>query len=74
MTVPSRPTNENVQWWILQILADYDGRFTPDGDTVADEAIWIRGPKGSFIVSREVWDDDRAGFDRTLRSWADLAF
>jgi hypothetical protein len=53
MTVPSHFTSENLRSWILRILADYDGRFTLDGDTFADEANWIRGPKGSFMVSRE---------------------
>jgi hypothetical protein len=34
----------------------------------------IRGPKGSFMVSREAWDDDRSGLEKKLRQWAELAF
>jgi len=51
--MPTAFTKENVKSWRLRTLADYDGRFTLDGDTFAREAIWIRGPSGSFMVSRE---------------------
>lgn len=74
MTTPTDFANENLNSWILQILADYDGRFTLDGDAFVKDAIWIRGPQGSFMVSREAWDDDRAGLEWTLRRWAELAF
>jgi len=73
ITTPD-PTNENLTAWILRILADYDGRFTLDGDTFTKDAIWIRGPRGSFMVSREEWDDDRSGLEKKLRQWAELAF
>ena len=61
MTTRSDSTNEEFKSWILRILADYDGWITLDRDSTAKEANWIRGPKGSFMVSREAGDHDRAG-------------
>jgi hypothetical protein len=51
--MPTDFTKENVKSWVLRTLADYDGRLTLDGDTFAREAIWILGPRRSFMVSRE---------------------
>jgi hypothetical protein len=67
-------TPENVKPWLLRILGDYEGKFGLEDQVFGSEAVVVRGERGTFVVSREAWDDDRAALERALREWASLAF
>jgi hypothetical protein len=67
-------TPENVKPWLLRILGGYEGKLGLEDQIFGSEAVVVRGSQGTFVVSREDWDDDRDILEAKLREWAKVGF